>query len=79
MSRIKNAVNVMMKNYMDVCLGSLIFWLVGYGLMFGEHFIDFFGASHFALFNISAESQSWNYTVLLFQIMFAATAVTICS
>lgn len=31
MSRSKNAVNVVMKNYMDVCIGSIIFWMVGYG------------------------------------------------
>ncbi|MGD8407674.1 MAG: ammonium transporter, partial [Thiohalophilus sp.] len=32
MARAKNSVNVVMKNYMDLCLGSLAFWLVGYGL-----------------------------------------------
>ena len=32
MVRSKNAVNVVMKNYMDVCFGSVVFWLVGYGL-----------------------------------------------
>lgn len=32
-ARAKNAVNVMMKNYMDMCLGAIIFWVVGYGLM----------------------------------------------
>ena len=31
-TRTKNAVNVMMKNYVDLCVGSLMFWLVGYGL-----------------------------------------------
>lgn len=75
MSRAKNAVNVMMKNYMDVCLGSLIFWLVGYGLMFGENFSGFFGSTMFAV----SHAEPWDYTVLLFQTMFAATAVTICS
>ena len=75
MSRAKNAVNVMMKNYMDVCLGSILFWMVGYGLMFGVNPSGLFGSSHFALTNATAE----NYTFLLFQIMFAATAVTICS
>ena len=33
-SRSKNCVNVMMKNFMDVCLGTLIYWAVGFGLMF---------------------------------------------
>ncbi|MEL7401580.1 MAG: ammonium transporter, partial [Pseudomonadota bacterium] len=75
MSRSKNAVNVMMKNYMDVCLGSLLFWLVGYGIMFGENFSGFIGMSHFAL----ADAEQWDYSLLLFQTMFAATAVTICS
>lgn len=75
MSRSKNAVNVMMKNYMDVCLGSLLFWLVGYGIMFGENFSGFIGMSHFAL----VDAEQWDYSLLLFQTMFAATAVTICS
>lgn len=75
MSRAKNSVNVMMKNYMDVCLGSLLFWLVGYGLMFGYNGSGFFGTSHFML----SAGEPWDYTVLLFQTMFAATAVTICS
>lgn len=75
MSRAKNAVNVMMKNYMDVCLGSLIYWLLGYGIMFGENLSGFIGLSHFALTDVAA----WDYSLLLFQMMFAATAVTICS
>lgn len=75
MSRSKNAVNVMMKNYMDVCLGSLLFWLIGFGLMFGDNPSGFIGFSHFAL----TAADAWDYSVLLFQIMFAATAVTICS
>lgn len=75
MSRAKNAVNVMMKNYVDVCVGSLIFWLVGYGLMFGENLSGFVGTDHFAM----SRGSAWDFTILLFQIMFAATAVTICS
>ena len=34
-TRSKNSINVMMKNYSDVCVGTLIFWMLGYGLMFG--------------------------------------------
>jgi Amt family ammonium transporter len=75
MSRAKNSVNVMMKNYMDVCLGTLMFWLVGYGLMFGNNVTGYFGSSHFMMSDV----EPWDYTVLLFQTMFAATAVTICS
>lgn len=75
MSRSKNAINVMMKNYMDVCIASLIFWLIGFGIMFGNNSTGFIGEDHFNSLNASA----WDYTFLLFQTMFAATAVTICS
>jgi ammonium transporter, Amt family len=75
MSRAKNSVNVMMKNYIDACLGTLVFWFVGFGLMFGTNASGFFGTSHFMVSGVS----QWDYTVLLFQTMFAATAITICS
>ncbi|RLU02132.1 MAG: ammonium transporter, partial [Ketobacter sp.] len=75
MSRSKNAVNVVMKNYMDVCLGSMVFWAFGFGIMFGLNETGFFGASHW----LPQFSDEWSYTFLLFQIMFAATATTIAS
>jgi len=75
MSRSKNAVNVVMKNYMDVCIGSIIFWMVGYGLMFGDNATGFFGETHFLPQNLS----DMGYSFLFFQTMFAATAVTIAS
>lgn len=75
MARSKNVVNVMMKNYMDLCVGTLLFWLVGYGLMFGLNPSGWFGTSYFAL----ARAPNWDYTLIFFQIMFAATAATIVS
>ena len=75
MSRSKNTVNVLMKNYMDVCIGSIVFWLVGYGLMFGDNPLGLFGTSHFMLHNM----EHMDYSLLFFQTMFAATAVTISS
>ncbi len=75
MSRSKNAVNVVMKNYMDVCIGSIIFWMIGYGLMFGDNATGFFGITHFFPQSLS----DMGYSFLLFQTMFAATAVTIAS
>ncbi len=75
LSRSKNAVNVVMKNYMDVCLGSIFFWALGFGLMFGINETGFFGSSHF----MPSFDQEWDYTFLLFQTMFAATAATIAS
>lgn len=73
--RSKNTVNVLMKNYMDTCLGGLIFWLLGFGLMFGVNQTGWIGTSHFA----PNELDSWNWNILFFQMMFAATATTIAS
>lgn len=75
MARSKNAVNVMMKNYLDMCFGALVFWALGYGLMFGENPSGWIGTSMFAM----SDADEWDYTVLFFQTMFAATAVTIAS
>ena len=55
MSRAKNAVNVMMKNYMDGCVGGIVYWLVGFGLMFGANAAGWYGMSHFA----PSEGQPW--------------------
>ena len=73
--RSKNTVNVLMKNYMDACLGGLVFWLVGFGLMFGVNSTGWFGFSHFA----PNDLDDWNWNLLFFQMMFAATATTIAS
>lgn len=75
MARAKNTVNVMMKNYMDLCVGSLLFWLVGYGLMFGNSPTGWIGTDLFGL----ARAPDWDFNLLFFQIMFAATAATIVS
>jgi ammonium transporter, Amt family len=75
MSRTKNSVNVLMKNYIDLCVGTLIFWMFGYGLMFGDNPSGWLGTSDFFLSNAS----ELDYTLLMFQTMFAATAVTIAS
>lgn len=75
MARAKNTVNVMMKNYMDICVGTLLFWMLGYGLMFGSNPTGWFGTDLFAM----SEGGGMDYTVLFFQMMFAATAATIVS
>jgi Amt family ammonium transporter len=75
MSRSKNAVNVIMKNYTDVCFGSLVFWMVGYGLMFGTNLSGWFGTDRFFL----QDEKPEDFAFLFFQTMFAATAVTIAS
>lgn len=75
MSRAKNSVNVIMKNYMDVCVCSVIFWAIGYGLMFGVNNTGWFGESHF----FPSSLAEWDWTFLFFQMMFAATTTTIAS
>lgn len=75
MARSKNAINVIMKNYCDMCYGAIVFWLIGYGVMFGANRSGWFGADHFAPSHMGAIDYSW----LFFQTMFAATAATIIS
>jgi Amt family ammonium transporter len=75
MSRAKNAVNVMMKNYTDVCIATLVFWFIGYNIMFGDNPSGFFGLPTMGL----VDDSPMGFALLFFQIMFAATAATICS
>ena len=46
-TRAKNAANIVMKNVMDMSLGSIVFWILGFGLMFGEDIGGFIGAPDF--------------------------------
>ena len=75
-TRAKNAVNILMKNLMDFSVGTLAFFFVGFGLMFGAS-NGLVGTSHFALWG--AEANTWEFTFLIFQTVFAATAATIVS
>ncbi len=75
MARAKNAVNVIMKNYTDMCVGALAYWLLGFGLMFGTSLGGWLGASQFAP-NQPGPAEAMN---LCYQIMFASTAATIVS
>ncbi|QEG20245.1 ammonium transporter [Mariniblastus fucicola] len=76
MVRSKNAINVIMKNYTDMCFGALVFWAVGYGIMFGTT-TDGWGL--FGTDGFMAEGEPWDYMVMMYQMMFAATAATIVS
>lgn len=78
-TRAKNAGNIMMKNLMDASMGAIIYWVLGFGLMFGTT-NGLFGTSHFMLSpENSAGDGYWQYTFWLFQVVFAATAATIVS
>lgn len=76
-TRAKNAVNIIMKNLMDFSVGSIAFFLVGFGLMFGKT-NGLFGTTLFGLSGVEPGSD-WNWTFLIFQTVFAATAATIVS
>ena len=78
-TRAKNAGNIMMKNLMDLCMGALAYWAVGFGLMFGAS-TGFVGGSNFLMnFDNSTADGHWGFTFWFFQVVFAATAATIVS
>lgn len=79
LTRSKNTGNILMKNLMDFVFGSLIFWAIGFSIMFGIG-TGFFGSLDFF------PSYDWDGTgslpplsFLMFQTVFAATAATIVS
>lgn len=79
-TRAKNAGNIMMKNMMDFAAGSLAYWAVGFGIMFGVG-TAFMGTSGFFLSggNPLTSEGLWQYAFWMFQVVFAATAATIVS
>ena len=72
-TRSKNATNIMMKNLMDFSIGTLAFWMVGYGIMFGVDSFFLVGATA----QVSAGLST--FTTWMFHVVFAATAATIVS
>ena len=77
-TRKKNTVNILMKNFMDFSIGSLIFWILGYTLMYGSDIGGLFGKV--SLFFHSNEINGIpDMASLMFQTVFAATAATIVS
>lgn len=80
-TRAKNACNIMMKNLMDFAVGSVAFWAVGFGIMFGASAFGVFGTSGFFLStgDPSTSEGLWQYAFWMFQAVFAATAATIVS
>jgi Amt family ammonium transporter len=77
-TRAKNSVNILMKNLMDFSIGSIAFFVIGFGLMFGASSNGMFGTSLFGLGGVEPGTD-WNWTFLIFQTVFAATAATIVS
>lgn len=78
-TRAKNAVNIIMKNMMDMSLGAIAFWAIGFGIMFGATTTGWFGTSGFFLSDYSSGGDPWILAFWMFQVVFAATAATIVS
>lgn len=78
-TRAKNAVNIMMKNVMDFAMGSLAYWAVGFGLMFGVTATGWFGTDGFFFSDFVKDKDPWLFAFWMFQVVFAATAATIVS
>jgi len=73
--RAKNTVNVAMKNLIDTIFGIIFFWMIGFGLMFGSDIDSLMGVSRFMIDGTNPAESAFFF----FQVMFAATAVTIVS
>jgi len=78
-TRAKNAINIMMKNLMDFAFGSICFWAIGFGLMFGISKSGFIGTTGFFLSDFKIGGDPWVLAFWMFQCVFAATSATIVS
>ena len=73
--RKKNAINVAIKNFADFCISALLFWAVGFGLMFGASSAGLFGSN----FQFFQSADAWTQIFFFFQLAFCGTAITIVS
>ncbi|MCH4179336.1 MAG: ammonium transporter [Megasphaera sp.] len=81
LTRAKNAGNIVMKNFMDFALGSIVFWIIGFGLMFGEDVNGIIGMPDFFVqnFQVADDAGYPPMAYLIFQTVFCATSATIVS
>ncbi len=75
-TRAKNTGNIIMKNLMDFCIGTVVFILIGFGLLMGEDLFGFIGRPGFDLFTDYAE---FDFSSFVFNLVFCATTATIVS
>jgi len=79
-TRAKNAGNIVMKNMMDLSLGTVVFWILGFGLMFGKDLGGVIGTPDFLVQgDYGVQGGYPSYAYLIFQTVFCATAATIVS
>ena len=75
-TRAKNAGNIIMKNLMDFCLGTVVFILIGFGLLCGEDLVGIIGKPGFDIFS---DYANFDWSSFVFNLVFCATAATIVS
>ncbi len=75
-TRAKNAGNILMKNLMDFCIGTVVFILIGFSLLLGEDLVGFIGKPGFDIFT---SYGSFDWSNFVFNLVFCATTATIVS
>ena len=75
-TRAKNTGNIIMKNLMDFCIGTVVFIVIGFGLLMGEDLVGFIGKPGFDLFTAY---ESFDFSSFVFNLVFCATTATIVS
>lgn len=75
-TRAKNAGNIIMKNLMDFCIGTVVFIVIGFSLLLGEDLVGFIGKPGFDIFTAY---ESFDFSSFVFNLVFCATTATIVS
>ena len=75
-TRAKNAGNILMKNLMDFCIGTVVFILIGFGLLLGEDVVGLIGKPGLDIFTAY---ENFDYSKFVFNLVFCATTATIVS
>ncbi len=75
-TRAKNSGNILMKNLMDFCIGTVMFILIGFSLLLGEDLLGFIGKPGFDIFT---SYQNFDFSNFVFNLVFCATTATIVS
>ncbi len=75
-TRAKNAGNIIMKNLMDSCIGTVVFIVIGFSLLLGEDLAGFIGKPGFDIFTAY---ESFDFSSFVFNLVFCATTATIVS
>ena len=76
-TRAKNAGNIIMENLMDFCIGTVVFFVLGYGIMNSENY--FFGLIGRPEYQMFTDFANFDWSNFFFQLVFCATAATIVS